>query len=221
MTRMVSMQLNSKAKARAKEAKTTESVTAAEQNGAFQENGQTQVKGRARAKDSKESTTSAEKRAIRPANATRTKETQRGPGTKGDTEEPGAKDDSKEKAKESAKSMEVKHKQILIGIRKQRINRAKRRTPWIKTGTRSLKGAECWASSRRRRSPWTSSPAEIQKAFRDHRVHGPSRDRRAHGPSRDRRIREPREAHPRISRVQILYRLRAPHGPQEMLGGFA
>jgi hypothetical protein len=57
------------------------------------------------------------------------------------TEGFGAKEESKRKAKESGKLMDTKHKDILNGISKQRINHARRHLLWITMGTRSSKGA--------------------------------------------------------------------------------
>ncbi len=88
-----------------------EIVTNAEQLGTSQGNAQTQAKARAKAKDFKDDATIAEKWAIRPTNAPRTKEMQKEPGAKEDTREPGSKEDSKQKAKESGKLMEIKHKE--------------------------------------------------------------------------------------------------------------
>ncbi len=60
-------------------------------------------KAKARARDSKDNIITSEKSDIQPANAPRTKGTQREPGAREDTNEVGAKEDSKEKAKGSGK----------------------------------------------------------------------------------------------------------------------
>ena len=46
-------------------------------------------------------------------------------------------------------TMEVKHKEISTGTSRQRSNRTRRRTSWIKTGIKSLRGAMFQAISRR------------------------------------------------------------------------
>ncbi len=68
-----------------------------------------QRQGRWQRTPRKENAAIAEKRAIRPENAPRTKETQKEAGAKEDTKEPGTKEDSEENAKESGNLMKMKH----------------------------------------------------------------------------------------------------------------
>ncbi len=84
------MRWGSKAKAKAKEEKTKENATAADQTGISRESALNPT--RTRARDSEENATTAEKLDIQPANAQRTKEMQREPGANEDTEELGAKE---------------------------------------------------------------------------------------------------------------------------------
>ncbi len=93
------------------------------------------LKANARAK------TTAEKLKIHPANAPRAKEMRKEPGAREDARELGAKQVSTEKAKESAKLMDMKHKEISTGTGRQRSNRIRRRMSWSKTGIKSPRGA--------------------------------------------------------------------------------
>ncbi len=130
-TRMVLMPLDSKAKARAKEAKeekAKESATSADHSGKFRESALNYTRAKAKAEDSIDNATSAEKLDIQPAGAPRPKEMKKEPGAKEDTKEPGAREDSRGNAKISEKLMAMKHKEILIGTSRQRSNRVRIQT---------------------------------------------------------------------------------------------
>ncbi len=114
--------MESKAEARAKEAKTKESVTTVEQLDTSQEYARAQGKARAKAMDFKDNATTAERWIIRLGDAPRTKEMQKGPGAREDTKEPGAKGDPKGRAKASGKMMEMKPKETLSGTSRRTKN---------------------------------------------------------------------------------------------------
>ncbi len=94
---------------------------------------------RARAWDSKGNATIAEKLDIQSASAPRPNQMQRESGAREHIQEPGAREDSKERARESGKQMEMKHKETSTATSKRRTNRARRRTSWIQMGTKSSK----------------------------------------------------------------------------------
>ncbi len=108
-----------------------------DQPGISRESALDHTRAKARAEDSTENATTAEKLDIQPVNAPRAKEMRNKFGTRDDTKEHGAKEDSEEKAKESGKLTETKHKEILIGTSWRRSNRIRRQMSWIKTCTRS------------------------------------------------------------------------------------
>ncbi len=162
-TKVATMELDSKANARAKEAKgerAKESAKIADQAGISRESALDHTRAKAKTKACKENATTAEKLDIEPASAPRAEEMKQEFGAQEDTKKPGTKEDSRERAKESGKLMEMKHKDILIGTSGQRGNRVRRQMSWTKTGTRSSRGAASWAISCRIFSQRTGSPIE-------------------------------------------------------------
>ncbi len=143
--------------------------------GTSQRHSCTRRRAKAKAKDFNGNASTAEKWTIQPASAPRTEEL----GAKEDTKKPGAREDIKERAKAFGKLTETTPKEVLTGTSRWRRNqRARRRTLWIKTGTKLSERVACWATSCRRSSPWTASPMKGSKSV------VPSRDQLARGSRR-------------------------------------